>query len=150
ENYQLWLNRSYEELFDGFSTALAQKLQTAEDAGLMLTGGLKPEAIADFFRLYTPPHPQAEQDFHALQRIMYNALHRGWGFASGVMGRDQQLYAVNFFLYSHGKVVSLAPAESPEGQRLGALPYLFNGLLRSHAEKPAVLDFNMGGSSGLP
>jgi hypothetical protein len=150
QNHQLLLNRPYEQLFDHFSTELAQKLQIAEDAGLVLTGGLKPETIADFFRLHTPAGQQSAQDFHGLQRIMYNALHRGWGFASGVMGLDQKLHAVNFFIYSHGKVLSLVPVESSEGSALGALAYLFNGLIRSQAGKPAVLDFNMDGSSGLP
>ena len=141
-NYQLFLGRPYEELFDGFSTHLASRLQQAEDEGLILTSSLKPETVADFYRRHSPAHSGLEHNYHALHRIMYNVLHRGWGFASGAMDRNQNLYAVNFFIYSHGKVLSLVPVESPEGRRLGALPYLFNALIRSHAGRPLILDFN--------
>ncbi|MCB0552458.1 MAG: hypothetical protein KDD02_02815 [Phaeodactylibacter sp.] len=148
-NYQLLLNPNYEELFDHFPKALIHQLQRAEDAGLALTSGLKPEVIADFFRQHTPRRRKLKQDFHALQRIMYNALHRGWGFASGVIDRTGKLYAVNFLIYSHGKVMSLAPVQSPEGQKAGALPYLFEGLIRSHAGRPLILDFNTESTNEL-
>ncbi|MCB0562853.1 MAG: hypothetical protein KDD01_00600 [Phaeodactylibacter sp.] len=141
-NHQLYLGRPYEDLFDGFSTELASTLQRAEDSGLLLTSSLKPETIANFYRQHTPNHRGLERDFHALHRIMYNVLHRGWGFASGAMDSEQNLYAANFFIYSHGKALSLSPVESPQGKQLGALPYLFNALIRSHAGRPLLLDFN--------
>ena len=148
-NHQLYLGRPYEEMFDGFSTELASELQRAEDSGLVLTSSLKPETVAGFYRRHTPKRRNLESDYHALQRIMYNVLHRGWGFASGAMDSEQNLYAANFFIYSHGKVLSLAPVESPEGAQIGALPYLFNALIRSHAGRPLVLDFNTQGENEL-
>ena len=39
-------------------------------------------------------------------------------------------------------MLSLVPVASPEGQNKGALPFLFSMLLRSHATRPLVLDFN--------
>ncbi|MCB0579331.1 MAG: hypothetical protein KDD10_08500 [Phaeodactylibacter sp.] len=148
-NHQLYLGPSYEEMFDGFSGEMASSLQRAEDQGLILTSSLKPETVAEFYRRHTPAYPGLESDYHALHRIMYNVLHRGWGFASGAMDREQNLYAANFFIYSHGKVLSLAPAQSPAGAELGALPYLFNALIRSHAGRPLILDFNVRGGYEL-
>ena len=57
--------------------------------------------------------------------------------------------AANFYLYSHKKVMSLVPVESPEGQEKGALAYLFDTLLRSHAGRPMILDFNTSDDEGL-
>ncbi len=148
-NYQLMLSAPYEEIFDNFSTGLARQLQKAEDNDLFVTSSLKPESVAEFFRRHSPKRPGLEKDFHGLQRVMYNVLHRGWGFASGVMDRDKNLYAVNFFVYSHGKVLSLAPVESPEGRALGALPFLFNMLIRTHAGRSLILDFNAKGKNEL-
>ena len=139
-NYQLFLNSSYESLADQFSTSLLKKLQLAEDEGIMLTSSAKPEKIADFFLKYHPNRNQ--KDYHGLQRIMYNVLHRGWGFASTAINTKGDLLAANFFVYSHKKVLSLVPTESPEGKRYGALAYLMNGLIRTHANKPQILDFN--------
>lgn len=141
-NYQLFLNRPYEEIAGDYSRELLEQLQLAEDEGLVLTSSLKPEQIAEFYQKHRPRARQSEQDFHGMQRVMYNALHRGWGFASSVMNTKGETLAVNFFLYSHGKVISFMPVESAAGKAIGAQAYLMNGLIRNHANRPVILDFN--------
>ena len=73
---------------------------------------------------------------------MYNALHRGWGFANGITNPKGDLLAVNFFIYSHGKIMILLPATSKEGKVAGAPELLLSMLLQTHANKPVYLDFN--------
>lgn len=148
-NYQMLLTDSYEQLSSQFAPGMQAALERAEAADLLPTTSLKPERVADMYQQYTTDSGRIEQNFHALQRIMYNALHRGWGFASGVQTRDGQLLASNFYLYSHKKVISLVPIQSPEGQERAALPYLFDILLRSHAGRPMILDFNAQGTGEL-
>jgi hypothetical protein len=145
-NYQLFLNRPYEDLADGYSRTLLEQLQKAEDEGLVLTSSIKPEKIADFYKNYLNGN---ERVFHGLQRVMYNVLHRGWGFASSVLDTNAEVLAVNFFIYSHKKVLSLIPVSSPKGKKVGALPYLMNGIIRSHANKPIILDFNQHGEDQM-
>jgi hypothetical protein len=110
---------------------------------------IKPELVADFYRAHGAPDRDRDTRAHALLRIMYNALHRGWGFAAGVSGAGGELLAANFYLYSHGKVLSLAPVASKKGRDHGALAYLFNTLLQSHAGRPLLLDLNTAGLDGL-
>lgn len=141
-NYQLLLEKPYEELAEDFSRDLLLKLEKAEKAGLRPKANLKPEKVADFYNKYAPFSPEKEQNFHAMHRIMWNILHRGWGFASGIEDSNGELLAVNFFIYSHSKVLSYVPVESPRGKEVGALAYLMNTLLRTHAEKRQILDFN--------
>lgn len=140
-NHQLLLNKPYEILEEGFADELKDRLAAAEEAGLVTTTSIKPETIADFYRRHTRDRNR-ERNFHALQRIMYNVLHRGWGYAVGAYTAEGTLVAVNFYIYSHGKVMSLVPLQSPEGAGLNALPFLFNMLIRSHGNRPLVLDFN--------
>ncbi len=141
-NYQLYLNSPYEVLESNYTEALTQKIKQAEDLELLPKSGMKPEVLADFYKKHTPYSNTLDQDFHALQRIMYNALHRGWGFASSVTTPDDELLAVDFFLYSHGQVVSLMSSVSPKGQEMGAQEYLMDMLIRTHAGRPLILDFN--------
>ena len=140
-NHQLLLNKPYEILEENFSEALHDQLEAAEAAGLVTTTSIKPETIADFYRRHTRDRNR-ERNFHALQRIMYNVLHRGWGYAVGAYTTEGTLVAVNFYIYSHGKVMSLVPLQSAEGAKLNALPFLFSMLIRSHGNRPLVLDFN--------
>ncbi len=140
-NHQLLLNNPYEILSEGFSDEMKKQLEIAEDAGIVTTTSLKPETIAAFYRQHTTDRNK-ERNFHTLQRIMYNVLHRGWGYAVGAYLPDGELVAVNFYIYSHGKVMSLTPLQSPAGAKVHALPFLFNMLIRSHGNRPLVLDFN--------
>ena len=142
ENHQLYLGETYEELADKFDRDLLLKLEEAEKIRLLPSNQLKPEKIAEFYKNHAPKTQETEETFHALQRIMWNALHRGWGSASGVLDENKELCAVNFFIYSHGKVLSLCAAESPTGKAKNALAFSFNMLLRSHAGRPSILDFN--------
>lgn len=141
-NHQLTLNRSFEEIEQAYSQGLKQAIEEGEENGLLLTSSLKPETIADFYQKYTKDRTALSYNFHALQRIMYNALHRGWGFASGVTNSKNDLLAANFFIYSHGKVMSLIPVVSPEGEKQKALEFLFHMLIRGQANRPLILDFN--------
>ena len=116
----------------------------------MPASNIKPERIADFYKKYTKlPAKELEYNYHAIMRVMYNALHRGWGFATGVTDREQNLLAVNFFLYSHNKVMSFLPVESPEGKAKNALYLLMDMIIQSHANKQMILDFNTTGENTL-
>lgn len=146
-NHQLLLEPSYEALVEQFDRSLLLGLDKAEQAEVMPVSHLKPEKLADFYRRYSPAGGERDRNFHTLQRIMYNVLQRGMGFASGVQAADKTLLAVNFWMYSHHKVISLMPVESPAGQRAHALDYLFNMLVRTHAGRPMILDFNANSSA---
>ncbi len=139
-NYQLLIKDNYHQLRAGYSPALKVKLDQIQ--GLRLTTSLSPEKVAEFWQSNNPKNTNNEQTFHALQRVMYNALHRGWGNASGVMDEGGNLLAVNFYLYSHGKAVSLVPITSKAGQSKHALEFLFDIFIRTNAGRPVILDFN--------
>ena len=141
-NHQLLLGTSYEEVEKGYSPELRQTLEHAQEHTLMPTTSLKPSDIAEFYKWHSTDRKKKEWKFHAMQRVMYNVLHRGWGFASGVMNEDKKFIAMNFFIYSHNKVMSFMPLQSPEGKEKGALVYLMDLLIRNHAARPMILDFN--------
>ncbi len=140
-NYQLMLNEPYEVLAGRYSEPLRQRLQNAEDAGLRPAPTMKPEALAAFYERYSKD-PGKARNVHTLQRIMYNVLHRGWGFASGAADQKGNLLAVNFYIFSHGKMMSLMPVASPEGKAAGALEFTTDLLLRTQANRPLLFDFN--------
>ncbi len=141
-NYQLLLSRPYEEIRAGYRSDILSDLEMAEQHYLNPSSGLSPEKIAAFFKEHRPDNKETTYQFHALQRIMYNALHRGWGFASGVIDEKAEVLAVNFYLFSHSKVISLVPVESKRGRALGALTYLTDLTIRKNAGRPVLLDFN--------
>jgi len=148
-NHQLILNKTYEQITSKYSPQLSQKLEKAQLANLTATSNLKPEKIVDFYKKHTPHRRNLDRRYHAYLRIMYNVLHRGWGFGSGILDTTGELLATAFFMYSHNKVIALLSASSPRGKELAADVFLFNALIQKHADKPMILDFNSSDEMAL-
>ena len=141
-NHQLLLTETYEQIADKYSANFLRLLEKAQQARLRPNGNIKPEKIAEFYKKNVPKKLYKEANFHAYLRIMYNALHRGWGFATSMEDAQQKTLAVSFFVFSHGKMMSLLSLESPEGENLGALAFAYDLIIRNNAGRPLILDFN--------
>ena len=143
KNYTLPLNASYEDIAGKYSEDFQVKLASAEAQGLLPIGSVKPERIAELFKQQNKANADTEQQFHGLQRIMYNVLHRGTGFATAFADpKTQEVLAANFYIFSHGRMLSLAPVVTPIGKEIGALEMLTDYMVRSNAMRPIFLDFN--------
>ncbi|MEM7101583.1 MAG: hypothetical protein AAF502_00550 [Bacteroidota bacterium] len=142
-NYLLPLNKSYEELHAGYSTNLKRSLKKVPREELHVTQSIKPEALVDLYRKYQGPKISAANEavFHMAHRIIYNALHRGLGFLSGIENKNGELITGGFFLSSHSRIVNLIPATSPEGREVNGMHYLLDIIIMSNAGRPVVLDF---------
>lgn len=145
-NHLLLLKQSYDSMKNAYHPNFQKKLKTAENKGLLPIGSIKPERLAAFFKEQRRSNATLDKQFHALQRIMYNVLHRGTGFASAIAHPDtEELLAADFFIFSHGRMLSLASSVSPLGRELGALEMLYDYMIRSNADRPLLLDFNTNG-----
>ncbi len=142
-NYQMLLTAPYEEIRKGYAPELLNALDAAEELGIRPAGSLKPERLADFYQKHSKDgNALRTQKFHALQRIMYNALHRGTGFIAGITDENDELLAANFFINGHRKLLGLIPIQSPKGATMHALDVLMNLMIQSNAGRPLLLDFN--------
>lgn len=147
-NYLLLLNKPYEDLSNDYTDELKQKLDGVVNGSLIVSGNIKPEKLAAFYQKHADKKIP-DSDFHALQRIMYNCLHRGWGGASGILDAEGELIAADFFIFSHKRIMSLMPAVSPKGKALHALDYLYDMQIRRSERKPLLLDFNTKSTSNF-
>ncbi|MEZ4983774.1 MAG: hypothetical protein R2795_01845 [Saprospiraceae bacterium] len=139
-NYFLPLADRYENLRERYSPTLLEQLSAAATQSWMSVSNLKPEVVAEKYR---QAHPHiSEAVFHGLQRIMYNVLHRGWGFVSGITDGQSEILAADFFIFSHGRMMSLAPFASERGKEIHAQAFLYDLIIRQQAGKPQSLDFN--------
>lgn len=142
-NHQLLLDTDYETLEKNYLPQVEEQMDLARTNRLILNSNLKPEKVADFYRIHTKDKTiDINHNFHAYQRIMYNALHRGNGFGSAVMNEKQEYLACGFFIFSHGKIMRLISNVSPRGIKQGANTLLFDMLIRGNAGRPVILDFN--------
>lgn len=141
QNQLLDLNLTYDQLRQQYHPEMLEKLKEAEDRQLVPLSSVKPEKMADWYRQFGAG--QSDPVFHALQRVMYNVMHRGTGFATAITypGSDEML-AADFFIFSHSRMLSLLPLVSPAGREAGAPEMLLDLMIRSNAKRPLLLDFN--------
>ena len=132
----------YDTIRNNYSEAAEHDLKNAKRNKLKPTLSVKPEKIAALFKEITPKTKESKAAFHAYQRIMYNALHRGWGFASGIVDEKNTLLSAAFFIFSHGKALALLAPQTIEGKQKGARTLLFDYFIRNNAGRPHILDFN--------
>lgn len=131
----LMLNQPYEEIIGDFSPAYHEGLIRAETEGLNPLPSFKPEKMADFWLEVNGNTVNNEWRFHAMQRLMYQVLHRSWGGTHAVAGSDGKPLAMTFIVYSHGRIFPMFTAQSEAGSSVGALAYLWDNLLKTHAGK---------------
>jgi len=141
-NHQLFLMEPYEALREKFSPEVLSQLKSDDRKQLLPSSNIKPEKIAQLFKDNNPVNAANDRAFHAYQRIMYNALHRGWGATFGVTSKEKELLSAGFFIYSQGRMMQLLATTTSKGKALGAYDYLIDNILQSHAGRPMVLDFN--------
>lgn len=130
------LSPTYEEITDDFPPAFYSELAKAELADLLPTGHLKPERIAALYREQHGAGTEVDWHFHAIQRLMYQVLHRGWGGPWGIQDRNGEVLAAMFLIYSHGRLFPLAKTVTAAGAQLGAEALLWENILRAHAGRP--------------
>lgn len=135
----LLLNQSYEEIIGDFTPAYHEGLLRAEDAGLRPAQPFKPEHLADFWLRVNGNSADNEWTYHAMQRLMYQVLHRSWGSTHAVETPAGEPLAMTFIIYSHSRIFPLFTVESPAGKQSGALSFLWDNLLKTHAEKSLKL-----------
>lgn len=135
EGTVLLLDQPYDSIIGDFSPGYHEGLLRAEDAGLRPASSFKPEAFADLWLKVNGKTVDNEWTYHAMQRIMYQILHRSWGSTQAVQDADGKVQAMLFITYSHSRIFPLFRVETPAGKKVGAMTYLWDNLLKSHANR---------------
>ena len=142
QNYHIILNQDYPSIANDYAEETKAIIAKAESSSMFSIANLKPEVLADFYKKHTKDNKWVDEKFHALQRIMYNAMHRGLGFSTGVEDKKGNLLAADFFIFSHEKLMSLIGTISEEGKHTGAHHMLIDRIIQTNARRPIILDFN--------
>ena len=130
--------RDYEAIAGAYDADLLRAIARAEARDLLVHANVKPERVAAFVARHLPGGDRLQ---HPMLRVLYNALHRGWGWTTAVTTTDGDLLATNVFVLTHGRVASVLPCVSPAGREAGALDLLFDYAVRQAAGRPVALDF---------
>ncbi len=142
-NLILNLNQPYEVLEQQYSKNHKRNIKKAHSFPNVINGNIKPEKLMEQYRKYQGVKIKDFKDehYHAAHRIIYNALHRGRGFMSGIQTKDGEMLASAFLTITHNRLVLLFPSTTPLGRERNSMHLLIDMIIQTNAEKPRILDF---------
>ena len=143
-NHELDLIRSYDKIRKGYSENLLRNLKKAEKAGISVSKNIKPDDIITLFRNNRGKSigHLHNKDYLRLKRIAYTCMYKGLANIQGAYDEQNQLVAGAFFIQSNNKAIFLFSGLSEEGRRAGAMPFLIDSFIRSHAGRHLTFDFD--------
>jgi len=142
-NLVLDLNQPYEILEKNYSKNHKRSLKKARTFGNVINGNIKPEKLMEQYKKYQGVKIKdfKEEHYHAAHRIIYNALHRGRGFMSGITSKDGEMLASAFFTITHNRLILLFPSTTPLGRERNSMHLLLDMMIQTNSGKPMLLDF---------
>jgi hypothetical protein len=143
-NHELDLIQRYEKIREGYSENLVRNLKKAEKAGLTVTKNIKPEDIISLFRSNRGREfgHLKEKDYLRLKKLAYTAMSKGLANIQGVYDQQNRLVAGAFFIQSNNKAIFLFSGLGEEGRKAGAMPFLIDNYIKSHAGQHLTFDFD--------
>lgn len=142
-NFHLDLIPPYELLYKNYSDNIKRNLKKAKKADLKIVKNINPQDIINLFRQNSGKRIKnlQEKDYATVSQLMYKCIELGIGEIRGIYNPYNELSAALFLIYSHGKIISLLIASDDYAKQHGAIPHLFDSIIKEHAQKRIILDF---------
>ena len=148
-NFVLDLNRSYEDLYEGFSESHKRNIKKAQNVGCSILKDIDVEAIIALASLQSKSFsPAKKRDYDNFTLLFHEMQVRGKAKTYGVFKEDKLLASCTFF-FSHSRAYYILVGNHPDGRTLGASQFLFNEFIRERAGTNLILDFEGSQIEGL-
>lgn len=143
----LEMNKMYEHLQKGYNENTRRNIKKAYKAGYKITHGIKPESVVELFIKTKGKELEvfSKKNYEMLHHLVQECVLRKKGMSMGVSDDKGNLVAAGFFMGAKERFIFLKSGVTPGGRKNGAMHFMFDYFIRSHAEENSVLDF--GGSS---
>lgn len=140
QNYLLNLTYNYKALAKCYSTNTKRNIVKAGGNNLHFTAGI---GLEDFmaFKQKNLIDKISSNDLEKLKSIIAFGQYKGIGEIYGVYSSGNELCAAVYFCRWKNRVIYMNAATSEEGKKLGAMYFLVDNFIKTHAEKDMILDF---------
>jgi hypothetical protein len=150
-NHELSLTDPYDTIAEGFSKNARRNLKKAALSGIAV--GKEPET-EQLIRLFADHYGKQEgklkeHHYRILRELIMEMKTRGMAWLKGVWSVNGELQAAACVVSDAGRLYFLFAGSAPVARETGAMFMLIDHLIREHAGKSMVLDFE-GGNDPIP
>ncbi len=151
DNYILSLAAPYENIYNNFSHGLRQSIKLAQKKQLtLIRNATIPEIIAFYQQHLQAKTPEInEKALLRLRKLMENAIKHNKAFLYAAQSPEKNTVAMGFFLKNANRITYLVGVSSPEGKKIGAMPFLLSNVMQEYAEQPMIFDFEGSMQQGI-
>ena len=141
-NYMLYLDKPYQELYNGYRENIQRNIKKAEQAECSVQKDFDVEKVIKLalqqMRGYTKESGENVKRF----RKLYKHLHQQEkAITYGVVSSQNELLASCVFFFSHNRAYYILVGNHPKGKTVGASHALIDAFIKDHAGKNIFLDF---------
>ncbi len=142
-NLILPLEKSYEQLWGGFSKNTKRNIKKAHKFELKLIKDIDVDLLLSIYMKFQAPKQtyHSKKDFQLLPQLLSKIINHQKGFIWGIKNNNGSLIAANFFWQSNRRIISMLPALHPEGRDKSAMFLMMNELIETYSTSNHLLDF---------
>jgi hypothetical protein len=144
-NFELDLNREYQEIAESYSVNARRNLQKASGFTIRFDG-----SIEELTRLKTQNTAKHRSRIppQKIQEFIYSNLKQSSGFICSA-AIDSKTIAAVFFLKSEKRIYYLIPVSNSEGKEKKAMFVIIDKVIQKYSGSPVILDFEGSNIPGL-
>ena len=143
DNFELDLSRSYEKIWENFSSHCKRNIESSAKKNPEIISDISPDEIIDLFIKNKGKEIRGikSRDYQRLKNLMNFCLKNKKGRLIGVRGARKRLIFGIFLVETHGNKTLLFVVNSPQSREKRLGYFAVNELIRNYSSTRTVLDF---------
>ena len=147
-NYELDLNRSYDDIKSSYSTNTKRNLSKAENYKLAVVEDLSPSEIIQF-KKQNPVNSLQQYHYKKMQALIEAAITHNLGESYGITDENNNLVSVVFLINYKKRLTFLVSSSNESGKEKRAMFLLVDRIINKYAGSSKVFDFEGGSIQNL-
>ena len=145
KNYELNLNKTYDELWQNFSKKHQASIKKSRKNNLQLSENLKIDDLIELKKKYLPNNLN-QKNFETLKTLCEKYPQKAKIF--GAYKNNELLSASLYFIFD-SRIYFLASVSSKKGKKLGSAFFLKDRFIEQYSNKKLILDFEGSNIPGV-
>ena len=141
-NYILSLDKSYNDLYNGYRENHQRNIQKALQGGCIIKKNIGAEEIIHLNKEQMKNlAPIADEAYTSFKRLYEFLSAKNRTATYEIINKENKLLASCVFFFSHNRAYYILAGNHPDSRSTGASHLLIDAFIKDHAEKNLVLDF---------
>jgi hypothetical protein len=141
-NYILYLDKSYDELYNGYRENHQRNIQKAMQVGCSLKKNIDVQEVIHLSKQQMKDiAPVSNKDYEHFEKLYEFLSRQNKATTYGIIDKQNQLLSSCVFFFSHNRAYYIMAGNHPAGRNTGASHALIDAFVRDHAGNELILDF---------